>query len=195
MVNHKNLKKVIEKLRSKVGTKIESSKNKAGLVLAKHKREFSSGKLSFLEFKKLDNEAIMPHSAHEEDAGYDLYANEDMILTEISPSAMISTGVAVNIPEGYVGYVASRSGLAAKNGVQVLNAPGVVDSGYTGEVKVILHMSDSSKNDGGLFKINKGDRIAQLIIQKIEKPVLVQVEQFTEDIGKRGSGGFGSTGS
>lgn len=195
MVNHKNLKEAITKVRSKVGPKIESSKNKAGDLLAKHKRELHFGSFSVLEFKKLDTEATMPHSAHEEDAGYDLYANEDMILTEISPSAMISTGIAVNIPAGYVGYVASRSGLAAKNGVQVLNAPGVVDSGYTGEVKVILHMSDPSKNEGGFFKINKGDRIAQLIIQKIEKPVLVQVEQFTEDIGKRGSGGFGSTGS
>lgn len=137
--------------------------------------------------KKIVPNAILPTYAHPGDAGADLYSNEDAFIT--NEPAAISTGVAVAIPEGYVGFVTPRSGLAAKSGVTVSNAPGTIDSGYRGELKVILH----TIKPGASHTVSPGDRIAQLVILPIETAEMVEVGDLDETV--RGAGGFGSTGN
>ena len=140
-----------------------------------------------LQIKRLTPNAAAPTYAHEEDAGMDLRASEEATLPA-GGRALVSTGLAIALPHGYVGLIHPRSGLAAKNGVTVLNAPGTIDAGYRGEVKVILlNTSDDA------FHIALGDRIAQLVIQKVEHPDIEVVESLDEDT-ERGAGGFGSTG-
>jgi dUTP pyrophosphatase len=128
----------------------------------------------------------MPVRKHPTDAGADLIAAEDV---EILPAEwqLVSAGIQVAIPVGFAGLVHSRSGLAANHGVSVLNAPGVIDSDYRGTVKVNLH-------NAGMFpvEVKKGDRIAQLLIQRIERPTLTPVAAL--DNTERGTGGHGSTG-
>lgn len=134
----------------------------------------------------LDDGAIAPTRAHGTDAGLDLYALE---TDTISPGdrELISTGVHVAIPPGYVGMICPRSGLAHSYGLTVLNAPGIIDAGYTGEIKVNLH------NSGFLTQyVDAGDRIAQLVITPIADTQLVQVD--TLDTTERGENGHGSTG-
>ena len=128
----------------------------------------------------------MPQRKHPTDAGADLIAAEDVTILP-AEWQLVGTGVVAAIPVGFAGFVHSRSGLAALHGVSVLNAPGVIDSDYRGEIKVNLH-------NGGMFpvEIKKGHRIAQLIIQRVERPALVPVE--TLDATARGVGGHGSTG-
>lgn len=139
-----------------------------------------------LKFKKLDENAVAPSYASEGDAGLDLRALE---ATVIAPGErqLVKTGIAVELREGTVGLVCSRSGLAYKHGVFVLNAPGIIDSGYRGDVGVILQNSGSED-----FEIEAGDRIAQLVIQEFVTVKLVEVDDVTESV--RGEGGFGSTG-
>lgn len=121
------------------------------------------------------------------DAGYDLHANENLTLYQ-GARALISTGVHAAIPPGHVGLICPRSGLAHKHGVTVLNAPGIVDAGYTGEIKVNLH------NTSRLTRyIKRGDRIAQLVIVPIADTHLVQVDSL--EATERGSNGHGSTGN
>lgn len=129
-----------------------------------------------------------PHRAHPTDAGADLHA-ATMLPTDLWPGerALISTGVALAIPEGYVGLVHPRSGLAAKHGVTVLNTPGTIDSDYRGEIKVCL-INHGDKP----YSVKPGDRIAQLLIQKVELSEFVKTDNL--DTTQRGDGGFGSTG-
>lgn len=146
-----------------------------------------------LQVKKLTPDAIIPTYAHEGDAGLDLYANEDVkingALMGLDTWAIVSTGVAVDIPLGYVGLIHPRSGLAAKKGLTVLNAPGTVDAGYRGELKVIL-----ANHSRFAANIKKGDRIAQLVIQETVYTHLREVDEF-EGFTARETAGFGSTGN
>lgn len=140
-----------------------------------------------LKIKKLDDSLPTPRYAHEGDAGLDLYSAQDVKL-EPGQRALVSTGIAVAIPEGYAGFVQPRSGLAAKQGVSIVNTPGLIDSGYRGEVKVILLNTDLEDS----VRISRGDRIAQLVIQEV--PVVALEEVGNLDGSQRGEGGFGSSG-
>jgi dUTP pyrophosphatase len=137
--------------------------------------------------QQLDPDLPLPSYAHPGDAGADLYAAED---AEIAPGErrLVRTGVAIQLPDGYVGLVHPRSGLAAKKGLTVLNAPGTVDSGYRGEILVNLINHDPRN----IAKVLRGERIAQLVVQRVERAHFHGVEKLS-DTG-RGAGGHGSTG-
>lgn len=136
--------------------------------------------------KTLDEQATIPRFKHAGDGGADVTSIEDKVL-EPGERAMVGTGISIALPEGYACFVVPRSGLAAKNGITIVNAPGLVDSGYRGEIKVILlNTSDT------VFHINIGDRIAQLVIEHVESPTFLAVDSL--DDSERGSDGFGSTG-
>ncbi|HOW93697.1 dUTP diphosphatase [Mycolicibacterium fallax] len=141
---------------------------------------------------RLDPELPLPTRAHAGDAGVDLYAAVDV---ELAPGqrALVGTGIAVAIPVGMVGLVHPRSGLAFKTGLSIVNTPGTIDAGYRGEIKVCLINLDTAEP----IRIRRGDRIAQLIVQRVELPDLVEVASF-EDAGlmdtTRGAGGHGSSG-
>ena len=137
---------------------------------------------------RIDSDLPLPKYAKEGDAGADLVSNENITLPPRGGRALISTGIAIAIPEGYAGFVQPRSGLAFKHGVTCLNTPGLIDSGYRGELKVLLINTDPDTP----FEVVKGERIAQLVIQKVESVVFNEVDQL--DDSDRGSGGFGSTG-
>lgn len=131
-------------------------------------------------------EGFEPVYAKPGDAGCDLRSTEDLVLAA-GERALVKTGVKIAMPDGYVGLVHPRSGLAAKHGVTVLNTPGTVDAGYRGEIMVTLY--NSSKED---FPITRGDRIAQLVFQQVERARFVSVEVLPES--SRGETGFGSSG-
>lgn len=135
----------------------------------------------------LSGDAVVPSYAYPGDAGMDLRAIEHVTLAPFE-RALVSTGIAIAIPEGYAGFVQPRSGLAIKQGVTVLNTPGLIDSRYRGEVKVALINLDAHAT----FEVNPGDRIAQLVIQKVECVEWSVVEKLDET--ERGEGGFGSSG-
>jgi dUTP pyrophosphatase len=138
--------------------------------------------------QRLDADLPVPGYAHPGDAGADLYAARD---TEIAPNggrALVPTGVAVALPDGYVGLVHPRSGLAARLGVTVLNAPGTVDAGYRGEILVNLVNHDPVRPAA----IRRGDRIAQLVVQRVERAAFHVVDELPASV--RGTGGHGSTG-
>ena len=137
---------------------------------------------------RIDSDLPLPAYAKEGDAGADLVANENVMLPPAGGRALISTGIAIAIPEGYAGFVQPRSGLAAKHGVTCLNTPGLIDSGYRGELKVLLVNTDPETP----FAVVKGERIAQLVIQRVESVEFIEVEALSDS--DRGSGGFGSTG-
>jgi len=139
-----------------------------------------------LKIKALDEKAIVPKQATSGSAGFDLCAAEAVELPTRA-RAVVTTGIALEIPPGYEGQVRPRSGLAARNGVTVLNSPGTIDSDYRGPVKVILY------NTGPLFKVSVGDRIAQLVLSKVPKLVRFETVNELSDT-ERGEGGFGSTG-
>jgi dUTP pyrophosphatase len=136
---------------------------------------------------QLDEELPLPEHAHSGDGGTDLLARHGVEL-EPGDRALIPTGIAVAIPPGYAGLVTPRSGLAARHGVTVLNGPGLVDSGYRGEIKVTLINLGSEP-----VVIERGDRIAQLVVVAVETQELLPVVELPES--SRGTGGFGSTGS
>jgi dUTP pyrophosphatase len=138
--------------------------------------------------KALHPDAILPTYANEGDAGCDLVAIEDAVLKAGGGRAMVGTGVAIAIPQGHGGFVLPRSGLASKHGVTCSNAPGLVDAGYRGEIKVALVNLDPT-ND---YEVKKGDRIAQLVILAVPSASFSLVEELPE--ATRGEGGFGSTG-
>jgi dUTP pyrophosphatase len=140
-----------------------------------------------LRVRRLDTGARLPTRAYPGDAGLDLYALEDAVLAP-GERASIRTGVAVEIPEGQAGLVLPRSGLAAKHGIALVNAPGLIDAGYRGEVRVLLLNTDSAAP----FTIAGGDRIAQLVLVRVETPAVVEVEELA--LSERGAGGFGSSG-
>lgn len=130
----------------------------------------------------------MPAYATEGDAGADLVAAEPMTLAPGGGRVLVPTGAAIAIPAGYAGFVQPRSGLAMKHGITCLNTPGLIDSGYRGELKVLLVNTDPSEP----FTIERGDRIAQLVIQRVEQANFVLVDDLPDS--ERGEGGFGSTG-
>ncbi|MEY4294177.1 MAG: hypothetical protein RIR29_827 [Actinomycetota bacterium] len=129
----------------------------------------------------------VPKYAQPGDAGADLRSSQAIVI-QPGERATVSTGMAIALPAGYVGLVHSRSGLAAKNGIMVLNSPGTIDAGYRGEIKVTLLNTDKSEP----FEIKVGDRIAQLLVQQVEQARFIQVEFLPDS--NRGDGGFGSTG-
>ncbi|CAB5067799.1 MAG: dUTP diphosphatase [Actinobacteria bacterium] len=137
---------------------------------------------------RLDPELPLPEYAKPGDAGIDLRAREAITLSPGGGRALIPTGIAVAIPQGYAGFVQPRSGLALKHGVTCLNTPGLIDSGYRGELKVLLINTDPSEP----FEILRGERIAQLVIQAVEHVDFIEVEELDES--DRGQGGFGHTG-
>jgi dUTP pyrophosphatase len=140
-----------------------------------------------LPIKLLDDSIPLPRYQHEGDAGLDLPSRIDFVL-EPGERATIPTGVAVAIPRGYAGLVLIRSGLASRHGIQCVNSPGLIDAGYRGEIAVIMLNTDKRE----AFHIKRGDRIAQLVIEKVEEANLILVDELTET--SRGEGGFGSTG-
>lgn len=140
-----------------------------------------------LRFTRLADGALAPSRAHDGDAGYDLHAAEAATLGP-GERASIGTGIAMEIPEGCAGLVLPRSGLAARHGISVVNAPGLIDAGYRGELRVLLLNTDRSEP----FEVAPGDRIAQLVLVRHEAPELIEVDSL--DRSARGVGGFGSTG-
>jgi len=140
-----------------------------------------------LSIAKLKDEAVLPTRAHPGDAGLDLYACES---AHIGPGERwsVGTGVAVEIPEGHAGLVLPRSGLARDHGIGLANAPGLIDAGYRGEVRVLLLNNDPAE----LFRVEPGDRIAQLVVIPVALADPVEVEALTDSA--RGDGGFGSSG-
>jgi dUTP pyrophosphatase len=140
-----------------------------------------------LPVMKLKEGATLPSRAHEGDAGLDLYACEP---AHIGPGERwgVGTGVGVEIPEGHAGLVLPRSGLARDHGIALVNAPGLIDSGYRGELRVLLLNTDLAET----FRIEPGDRIAQLVLTPIATPEVVETSALTESA--RGGGGFGSSG-
>ena len=136
---------------------------------------------------RLDDAARLPTRAHAGDAGLDLHASESATLGP-GERASIGTGIAVEIPQGHAGLVLPRSGLAARHGIALVNAPGLIDAGYRGEVRVLLLNTDRAEP----FRIAPGDRIAQLVLVRFETGPAEEVESLEETA--RGAGGFGSTG-
>lgn len=137
---------------------------------------------------RLDPDAQLPSYAKPGDAGADLRANEDVTVYAGGGRALVSTGVAIAIPDGYAGLVQPRSGLALKHGVTVLNSPGLIDSGYRGELKVLLINTDPTDD----FEVVRGERVAQLVLQRVEEAEFAVVDELPST--ERGDGGFGSTG-
>lgn len=137
--------------------------------------------------KRLDPELPLPGRAHPGDAGVDLHAAADVALAP-GQRAVVPTGVAIALPDGYAAFVHPRSGLAARHGVTLVNAPGTVDAGYRGEIRVTLLNTDASQP----VAFRRGDRIAQLVIQRVALPVFHEVVTLPGTA--RGDGGFGSTG-
>lgn len=140
-----------------------------------------------ISLRRIDKELPLPQRAHHDDAGVDLYSTEDLIL-EPGHRQLVSTGIALALPYGTVGLIHPRSGLAARAGLSIVNAPGTVDAGYRGEIKVCLINMDPSVP----IEISRGDRIAQLVVQKVELCDFVEVSDLDET--DRGIGGHGSTG-
>jgi len=140
-----------------------------------------------VEFQRLNEAARAPERAHDHDAGWDLRASEP---ATIGPGERVSvgTGIAVAIPEGCAGLVLPRSGLAARHGIALTNAPGLIDAGYRGEVRVLLLNTDGTEP----FEIAVGDRIAQLVIVDLPEVEFTESGSLTETV--RGAGGFGSSG-
>lgn len=140
-----------------------------------------------LRVRRLDPAAVLPTRAYPGDAGLDLYAAEPVAL-EPGARASVGTGIAIEIPEGRAGLVLPRSGLALRHGVALVNAPGLIDAGYRGEIRVLLLNTDRERT----VALAPGDRIAQLVLVRIEAPEVVEVQALPESV--RGSGGFGSSG-
>ncbi|MFT4188984.1 MAG: dUTP diphosphatase [Aeromicrobium sp.] len=136
---------------------------------------------------RLDPGLPLPSYARPGDAGADLMSTLDLVI-EPGERAMVPTGIAVALPEGHVGLVHPRSGLAWRHGVSVVNAPGTIDAGYRGEITVVLVNHDPREP----FAVRRGDRIAQLVVQRVEHAEFVEVAALDET--ERGAGGYGSTG-
>ena len=137
---------------------------------------------------RLDPDLPLPAYARPGDAGIDLMARTSTVLAPAGGRSLVPTGVAVSLPEGCAGLVLPRSGLALRHGVTCLNTPGLIDSGYRGELKVVLVNTDPSEP----FTVDRGERIAQLVVMAVERVRLVEVDSL--DPSSRGDQGFGSTG-
>ena len=140
-----------------------------------------------VRLQRLDPALPLPSYAHPGDAGADLHTAVDLTLAP-GERALVPTGVALALPEGYVALVHPRSGLAARHGVSIVNTPGTVDAGYRGEVKVLLINHDLHEP----VELKRGDRVAQLVIQRVERATFVEVDRLPPS--RRGEGGYGSTG-
>jgi len=140
-----------------------------------------------LQVRRLDDRAKLPTRAYPGDAGLDLYSLEEATLSP-GERATIGTGIAIEIPDGQAGLVLPRSGLAARHGIALVNAPGLIDSGYRGEIRVLLLNTDRYEP----FTVAGGERIAQLILVRIETPEVIEVGELA--VSERGGGGFGSSG-
>jgi len=140
-----------------------------------------------LQVLRLDPGVPLPSYAHPGDAGADLHAAEDVTLGP-GERALVPTGLAIALPEGYVALIHPRSGLAARHGLSIVNTPGTVDAGYRGEVKVLLVNTDAHDP----VTLRRGDRMAQLVVQRVERASFEEVDVLPESA--RGSGGYGSTG-
>ena len=140
-----------------------------------------------VQIQQLDAALPVPAYAHEHDAGLDLYAAQAVTLAP-GARALVPTGIALAIPPGFAGLVLPRSGLALRHGVTLLNTPGLIDAGYRGEIKALLvnHAAEP-------VTLNRGDRIAQLVVQRVEHVTLIPVRELAPT--GRGAGGFGSTGA
>jgi dUTP pyrophosphatase len=141
-----------------------------------------------IEVVTLDPDLPLPSYAHPGDAGADLVAREPAVLEPRGGRALVPTGIALAVPPGYAGFVQPRSGLALKHGVTVLNTPGLIDSGYRDELRVILVNLDPSSP----YEVRRGDRIAQLVIQRVEEVSFTPAVSLS--VSARGLGGFGHTG-
>ena len=140
-----------------------------------------------VDIRRLDPDLPLPTTAHSGDAGVDLHAREDALLRAGGGRVLVPTGIAVVIPVGYMGIVVPRSGLALKHGISLVNTPGIIDSGYRGELKVVMVNTDPHDD----YQVTRGDRIAQLIIQEIVSVTWRPVEELT---GEDRGGGFGHSG-
>jgi dUTP pyrophosphatase len=140
-----------------------------------------------LRVRRLDDRALLPTRAYPGDAGLDLYALEEATLAP-GERASIGTGIAIEIPDGQAGLVLPRSGLAARHGIALVNAPGLIDAGYRGEIRALLLNTDRKQP----FTVARGERIAQLVLVRIETPEVVEVDELA--VSERGAGGFGSSG-
>ncbi|HET6874581.1 MAG TPA: dUTP diphosphatase [Acidimicrobiales bacterium] len=138
---------------------------------------------------RLDEGLPLPSYARPGDAGVDLLAAEEATLAPGGGRALVPTGVAIALPQGYAGFIQPRSGLALRHGVTCLNTPGLIDAGYRGELKVLLVNTDPSAP----FEVRRGDRIAQLVVQAVEEVVFRPVGALPDS--ERGEGGFGHTGA
>jgi dUTP pyrophosphatase len=147
----------------------------------------STGPTLEVALRRLDPDLPPPSYAHPGDAGADLVTAVDVRLAP-GERALVPTGVAIALPEGYVALVHPRSGLAARHGLSIVNTPGTVDAGYRGEVKVLLINHDRVEP----IELSRGDRIAQLVIQRVERAAFVEVDVLPDSV--RGAGGYGSTG-
>ncbi len=141
-----------------------------------------------LPLVRLDPDLPLPAYARPGDAGADLVASEDVVLAARGGRALVPTGIAVAIPAGYAGLVMPRSGLALRHGVTVLNAPGLVDAGYRGELRVLLVNADPTDD----YPVHRGDRIAQLVVVAIQELAVSVVDELPDTV--RGEGGFGHSG-
>ena len=140
-----------------------------------------------IEVVRLDTGLPLPAYAHPGDAGADLVTAVDVSLAP-GERALVPTGIAIALPEGYVALVHPRSGLAARHGLSIVNTPGTVDAGYRGEISVLLVNHDLRTP----IELRRGDRIAQLVVQRVERAAYVEVERLPDSV--RGDGGYGSTG-
>ncbi len=140
-----------------------------------------------VDVRRLDPDLPLPTTAHSGDAGVDLHAREDALLRAGGGRVLVPTGIAVAIPVGYMGIVVPRSGLALKHGISLVNTPGIIDSGYRGELKVVMVNTDPTDD----YQVTRGDRIAQLIIQEIVSVMWRPVDELT---GEDRGGGFGHSG-
>ncbi|MCW2781316.1 MAG: dUTP diphosphatase [Marmoricola sp.] len=140
-----------------------------------------------ISIRRLDDGLPLPSYAHPGDAGADVFATQDVTLAP-GERALVPTGIALALPEGYVALVHPRSGLANRHGISIVNAPGTIDAGYRGEVKVLLVNLDPTTP----VTLHRGDRIAQLVIQRFETANFVEVDDLPDSA--RGVGGYGSTG-
>jgi len=140
-----------------------------------------------LAVRRLEADARLPSRSYDDDAGFDLYAAEAATVPA-GGRASVRTGIALEIPERHAGLVLPRSGLAAEHGIALVNAPGLIDAGYRGEVRVLLLNTDAGED----FEIAVGDRIAQLLVVRVEAPDVVEVDELATS--ERGEAGFGSSG-
>jgi dUTP pyrophosphatase len=141
-----------------------------------------------IEVTRLDDDLPLPSYAHPGDAGVDLHAREDAVLSAGGGRALVPTGIAIAIPFGWAGFVLPRSGLALRHGISVVNAPGLIDCAYRGELKVVLINTDPIDD----YTVRRGDRIAQLVLQRVGQIEWIEVDEL--DAEQDRGGGFGHSG-